>query len=129
MKRKVNLLLILVLCFAICVVALSACASANKTKAPEEIGRSAESQEEIIDKAEQNNRPLAVRFLFTEYMSSIFTAIPIADFDLSSIKVQFVYADTGEPFSQTLYDLKEEYVDEDCRPLLKQPGKHTIKVH
>ena len=102
MKRKVNLLLILVLCFAICVVALSACASANKTKAPEEIGRSAESQEEIIDKAEQNNRPLAVRFLFTEYMSSIFTAIPIADFDLSSIKVQFVYADTGEPFSQTL---------------------------
>ena len=128
MKRKVNLLLILVLCIAIFVVALSACANINLDKAPDEIGKAAENQEEIIDKAVQSNEPLAVRFLFTEYMSSVFTAIPITEFRLSSIKVQFMYAATGEPFSSTLYDLKEEYVDEECRPLLSQPGKHTIKV-
>ena len=128
MKRKVNLLLILVLCIAVFVVALSACANINLDKAPDEIGKAAENPEEIIDKAVQSNEPLAVRFLFTEYMSSVFTAIPITEFRLSSIKVQFMYAATGEPFSSTLYDLKEEYVDEECRPLLSQPGKHTIKV-
>jgi|GEM_PF-4673660 len=127
MKRKVNLLLILVLCVAIAVAALSACGNLNKDKAPEEIGKTV-SGDEVIDKAEETDAPLALRFLFTEYMSSIFTAIPISEFRISSIKMQIVYASTGLPFSEELYDLSEEYVDDDCKKYLTEAGAHDIKV-
>ncbi len=126
MRKKVNLMIILVLTVFLLSLALVACSgSFNKGKAPDTVG---DEFVDVAEKAKETDDTLMLRFYFTKYMSSLFTKIPINDFDIGDIKYQVIYASSGEPVNNELYTLTEDLVDADCKRLLRQPGKHTIMV-
>lgn len=131
MRRKVNLLIILfamVLCLSLVFVA---CGKVDLSAAPNTIGGEDEGKD-ISEKAGSTDENLMLRFVFTEYMSSVFTKVPLEvltaeGFDIGSIiKYQVCYVSTGLSIDNKLYPLTLETVHEEDRPLLKLPGKHYI---
>ena len=128
MRKKVNLLLLIILVVSILALSLVACNSKKDASgAPEDIGVT-EPSDSVIEETMNTDKNLMLRFVFTQYMSSVFSAIPMSEFRLSNIKYQIYYADTGVPFRNDLFDLTEDMIDSDCREYLSQPGRHQIKV-
>lgn len=135
MKKKVNLLILLLVAVLVLSLAFVACGKVKDIdKAPNEIGVDSP-DDSVIDKASKTDENLMLRFVFRKYMSSVFTAIPIEEFtkdDLSHIgeyiNYQIIYSSTGLAFEDKLYPLTKDMVAEDCVEYLTTPGRHTIKV-
>ena len=142
MKRKVNLLILLVVAVLVLSLALVACSrKIDRSKAPDDIGVT-DPDASVIEKASETDENLMLRFVFTKYMSSVFTAIPIDVFDLEDpefnigdfIKYQVIYSVSGAPFDNKLLSLKLEDISEvdgvtvNQLDKLKVAGKHIVKV-
>ncbi|MCQ2409945.1 MAG: leucine-rich repeat protein, partial [Clostridia bacterium] len=130
MRKRINLVLV------ICLVALIACffAACNKDGAeyvdrvPEELGLGIDpgTGDPTTD---IDGGSAVMEYSFTKEVSSILHSIiidPEDGFDISTVNYSIIYRKGAQVIVTNEKPLSLEYVDEADRPLLKQPGFHTI---
>lgn len=130
MRKRINLVLV------ICLVALIACSlfACNKDgseyvdKVPEELGLDIDP----ITGGESTNidgGSAVIEFSFTKEVSSLLHSIiidPEDGFDITSVNYSVIYRKGAQATVTNEKPLTLDYIDEADRPLLKQPGFHTI---